>query len=58
MPTKFGLKSKPTFKIVRWYRGDDAAPSEVSQPRLGGSSAPQELKEPSTAAEMDDEIPW
>jgi hypothetical protein len=54
MPTKFGLKSKPVFKIVNWV-GVDAAP-------LVAAGKPPELIEaprPRTAAEaMNDEIPF
>ena len=37
MPTKFGLKSKPSFKIVRWYGGggdDGGGPKEIAPPSL------------------------
>jgi hypothetical protein len=54
MKTKFGRKSKPVLKIVRWYQGGTGAANGT--PQL--SPAPQELKEPSLAEELDDEIPF
>jgi hypothetical protein len=42
--TKFGRKSKPSFKVIEW-RGDDLARAE-----------PQAA--PALAAEMNDDIPW
>jgi hypothetical protein len=38
MPTKFGLKSKPTFKIVRWYRGDHGWPFHMPGDQYGDLS--------------------
>src|SRR5262249_13774841 len=35
MPTKFGLKSKPLFKIVKWYDGgseNGGGPKEIAPP--------------------------
>jgi len=48
MPTKFGLKSKPLFKVVKWYGGGRES---------GGG--PKEIAPPSLSEEMnDDEIPF
>jgi hypothetical protein len=46
MPTKFGRKSKPVLKIVKWCAGNvnDARPKEIAPP--------------SRSEEMDDEIPF
>ena len=43
MQTKFGRKSKPVFKIVKWY---------------GGGSEPKEIAPPSLQGETSDEIPF
>jgi hypothetical protein len=55
MKTKFGRKSKPVLKIVRWYRGDggssDLPQIETPKPRA-------ELKEPSVEEELADDIPF
>jgi hypothetical protein len=53
MPTRFGRKSKPQFKIVGWRTagGTTTLPSEC---RIPPSAAEQEVRE----AEMGDEIPW
>jgi hypothetical protein len=47
MPTKFGLKSKPLFKIVKWYGGGS---------ENGGG--PKEIAPPSVQEEMNDDIPF
>jgi hypothetical protein len=53
MPTKYGRKSKPVFKIVGWKTADaeKAAPIERQ-------IAPQEAKQKIVRREMDDEIPF
>ena len=43
MQTKYGRKSKPVFKIVKWY---------------GGDNAPKEIALPSLQEEVGDEIPF
>ena len=47
MPTKYGRKSKPVFKIVGW-RGAASGPTEEIK----------EIEPPTRAREMDDEIPF
>src|SRR5215470_10242573 len=47
MPTKFGLKSKPVFKIVKWFSGGN---------ENGGG--PKEIAPPSLQEEMNDDIPF
>jgi hypothetical protein len=47
MQTKFGLKSKPMFKIVKWYNGGS---------ENGGG--PKEIAPPSLKEEMNDDIPF
>jgi hypothetical protein len=47
MPTKFGMKSKPLFKIVKWYGGGN---------ENGGG--PKEIAPPSLKEEMNDDIPF
>jgi hypothetical protein len=47
MPTKFGLKSKPLFKIVKWYGGGS---------KNGGG--PKEIAPPSLKEELNDDIPF
>jgi hypothetical protein len=60
MNTRFGGRQRPHFKIMRWVspRGGGQvealpAPQTISQPELPLT----EVKEPSLAEEMDDEIP-
>jgi len=47
MPTKHGLKSKPVFKIVKWFSGGN---------ENGG--VPKEIAPPSLQEEMNDDIPF
>jgi hypothetical protein len=48
MPTRFGMKSKPAFKIVKWYGGGN---------ENGGG--PKEIAPPSLSEEMNgDEVPF
>jgi hypothetical protein len=54
MKTKFGLKSKPVLKIVRWYRSGDGTDTANGTPQVG--SGPEELKEPTLEEEMGDSI--
>jgi hypothetical protein len=51
MPTKFGKKSKPLFKIVEW--GGGAAPIGA-----GPDEPPPHDNYPDNAVEMNDEIPF
>jgi hypothetical protein len=53
MKTKFGLKSKPVLKIVRWYRGGDGSDGSVPQ-----VAAAQELRKPTLKEEMADEVSY
>jgi len=48
MPTKFGLKSKPVFKIVKWY--------DAGSENDGGG--PKGIAPPSLQEEMNDDIPF
>jgi hypothetical protein len=50
MPTKFGRKSKPLFKVIGWKTSAGEAPE---QPIVERQIAP-----PTRAQEMDDEIPF
>jgi hypothetical protein len=45
MPTRFGRKSKPLFKIIKWYSGSNG-------------SAPKEVSPPSLKEELNDAIPF
>jgi len=48
MPTRFGMKSRPVFKIVKWYGGESA-----------NGGGPKEIAPPSLEEEMNgDEIPF
>jgi hypothetical protein len=53
MPTKYGRKSKPVFKIVGWKTTDAAATAPVER-QITVRQAKQEIDR----AEMDDEIPF
>jgi hypothetical protein len=49
MQTKHGLKSKPVFKIIKWYGGEGG----------NGGNGPKEIAPPSLKEEMNgDEIPF
>jgi hypothetical protein len=53
MPTQYGRKSKPVFKVVNWKMADakQAAPAER---QITARQAEQEV----SRADMDDEIPF
>jgi hypothetical protein len=54
MPTKFGKKSKPVFKIVEWRNDGPQEPQPVPTP-----PAPPQIKPPvQSAADIDDDIPF
>jgi hypothetical protein len=53
MPTKFGRKSKPVFKVVGWKSADTDKPAPVER-RITARQAEQEVRK----GEMDDEIPF
>jgi hypothetical protein len=48
MKTRYGLKSKPVFKVVGWRKMDQVQPI----------AAPEPLALPSTRQELDDDIPF
>jgi hypothetical protein len=57
MPTKFGRKSRPIFKVVEWRKGGSLV--EGDEPPL--QLTHQETKGPqavATAKQLDDDIPW
>lgn len=53
MPTKFGRKSKPIFKIVGWKSAGGEASAPVER-QISAQAAKKEIDQ----HEMDDEIPW
>ena len=53
MPTKYGRKSKPMFKIVEWKTADAEQAAPVER-QITTQKAKQEVD----FAEMDDEIPF
>jgi hypothetical protein len=68
-PTRYGMKKRPEFKVVGWYDlpanggGGTLAPPEPSKqlPLTSGPNpaqpvAPKQVKEPTLAEEMNDEI--
>ena len=64
MPTKFGKKSKPFFKVIDWRGGEPHAIDRDSGDRNGGSTPALALVEERTDAStvtsraFDDEIPF
>jgi len=47
MPTRFGMKSRPVFKIIKWYGGGE------------NGGGPKEIAPPSLSEEMNgDEVPF
>jgi hypothetical protein len=51
MPTKYGRKSKPVFKVCGWKTADKPAPVER---QISAAKAKREIDE----SEMDDEVPF
>jgi hypothetical protein len=56
MPTKFGRKSKPVFKIVGWRTADTAAIVPAER-QITAEKAEDNVKA-AMRDQMDDEIPW
>jgi hypothetical protein len=48
MPTRWGMKSKPAFKIVKWFGGSNG----------NDGNGPKEIAPPSLKEEMNDDIPF
>jgi hypothetical protein len=57
MPTKFGRKSKPVFKIIKWYGSEATDAARLPKPLMPSTSA-EEIVEPSLRDELDDAIPF
>lgn len=53
MPTRFGRKSKPLFKIIGWKTADTEQPAPVER-QISAKKAEREARD----QEMDDEIPF
>jgi hypothetical protein len=53
MPTKFGRKSKPVFKVVGWKSASGEAPAPVER-QITAQQAKKEVDQ----QEMDDSIPF
>jgi hypothetical protein len=56
MPTRFGRKSKPVFKVIGWKRGSGA--DEGLLPSEGNEPENTDLAPLSRKQELDDEIPY
>lgn len=56
MPTKYGRKSKPVFKVVGWKSADSDKPAPVE--RQISAREVQQAKQMIATREMDDEIPF
>jgi hypothetical protein len=54
MPTKFGRKSKPVFKIIGWKTAADTAATVPAERQITAKTAEEEVRH----REMDDEIPF
>ena len=53
MPTKYGRKSKPVFKVIGWKSADGDKPAPIER-QIPARQAEQEVHR----SEMDDEIPF
>jgi hypothetical protein len=54
MPTKFGRKSKPIFKVIGWKTASGGSGPASVERQITAQEAKQEV----TAKQMDDEIPF
>jgi hypothetical protein len=58
--TGFGMRKRPDFKVVTWFDlgGGSPAAVQAQAPKQLPPVAPAQVKEPSTAEDMNDSIPW
>ena len=54
MPTKYGPKSKPLFKVVGWKSADTDKPAPIER-QISAGAARREIKQ---QKDLDDEIPF
>jgi hypothetical protein len=58
--TQFGMRKRPDFKVAAWLdlSGGTPAAVQAQAPKQLPPVAPAQVKEPSTAEDLNDQIPW